>query len=112
MQMKRTYAPLAEVIGMSEEAIARARHHVRRLRELYVHVAIYVAVMGGLALVNWIFWPDFWWVVFPAVGWGIGLAAHAIAVLFEDGLFGPSWEERKTREFLDQEQRRLEGVTK
>jgi two-component system, LytTR family, sensor kinase len=48
--------------------------------------------------------PDFWWVAFPAIGWGIGLAAHAISVFFEDGLFGPDWEERKTRELLEREQ--------
>jgi hypothetical protein len=45
--------------------------------------------------------PTFWWVLFPAIGWGIGLAAHATSVLFEDSLFGPEWEARKTRELLE-----------
>jgi two-component system, LytTR family, sensor kinase len=89
---------------MNEEE--RARRHVRRLRDFYIHVAIYVIVIGGFALLNWIVSPTFWWVVFPAIGWGIGLAAHGTSVLFEDSLFGVSWEERKTRELLQRDQRR------
>lgn len=88
---------------MSEERLVRRR--VRRLRDFYIHTAIYVVVIGGFALLNWIVSPTFWWVVFPAVGWGVGLSAHAVSVLFEDSLFGASWEERKTQELLQREQR-------
>lgn len=88
---------------MTEEQISRARRRVHRLRDFYMHLAIYVVVIGGIALLNWIITPDFWWVAFPAVGWGIGLLAHAVSVLFEDSLFGSEWEERKTRELLERE---------
>jgi hypothetical protein len=81
------------------------RERVRRLREFYVHAAIYAVVIGGLAILNWIITPTFWWVAFPAVGWGIGLAAHAISVTFEDSVFGAAWEERKTRELLERDER-------
>ena len=91
---------------MTEEQLLRARRRVHRLRELYMHAAIFVVVMGGLVLLNWIITPDFWWVAFPAVAWGIGLAAHAVSVLFEDSLFGTEWEERKTRQLLEREARR------
>jgi two-component system, LytTR family, sensor kinase len=89
---------------MNEEV--RARRHVRRLRDFYIHLAMYVIVMGGIVLLNWVVSPTFWWAVFPAIGWGIGLAAHGISVLFEDSVFGASWEERKTRELLQHDQRR------
>ena len=91
---------------MNEQQMSQVRRRVHRLREFYVHVAVYVVVIGGLAIFNWIVSPTFWWVAFPAIGWGIGLAAHAISVFFEDGLFGPEWEERKTRELAEREQRR------
>lgn len=84
----------------------RARRHVRRLREFYIHFAIYVVVIGGIALLNWVISPTFWWVVFPAIGWGIGLAAHGTSVFFEDSVLGAAWEERKTRELLQREQQR------
>jgi hypothetical protein len=93
------------VAEMNEEQITRARGRVRRLRDFYVHVAIYVVVIGGMAVLNWIFSPTFWWVVFPAVAWGIGLGAHAVSVFFEDSLFGVDWQERKTRELLERERR-------
>jgi hypothetical protein len=83
--------------------LAAARGRVRRLRDLYMHAAIYAVVMGGLALFNWVVSPAFWWVAFPAIAWGVGLAAHAISVLFEDSLFNARWEERKTRELLERQ---------
>ena len=85
---------------MNEEQIAQARRRVRRLRDFYIHAAIYVVVIGGFAVLNWIVSPTFWWVAFPAVGWGIGLGAHAVSVLFEDTLLDAEWEDRKTRELL------------
>lgn len=88
---------------MTDEQVSRARQRVRRLRDFYMHLAIYVVVMGGLALLNWAIWPNFWWVIFPAIGWGIGLVAHGVSVFFEDSLFGREWEERKTRELIERE---------
>jgi two-component system LytT family sensor kinase len=90
---------------MTEQHVQQARRRVRRLREFYVHAAIFVVVIGGLAGLNWIVSPTFWWVVFPAIGWGIGLAAHAVSVFFEDSILGSAWEERKTRELIEREQR-------
>lgn len=90
---------------MNEEQIAHARRRVRRLRDFYMHIAIYVVVIGGIAILNWIISPTFWWVAFPAVGWGIGLAAHAVSVFLEDSLFGAAWEDRKTRELLQRNER-------
>ena len=41
------------------------------------------------------------------IGWGIGLGAHALGVFgFGGGPWGREWEERKTREFMDQDRRR------
>jgi two-component system LytT family sensor kinase len=92
---------------MTAQQLRRARRRVRRLREFDVHLAIFVVAIGGIALLNWIVSPTFWWVVFPAIGWGIGLAAHAVSVFFEDSLLGSAWEERKTREIVEREQREM-----
>jgi hypothetical protein len=83
------------------EEFERAQKRVRRRRDFYVHLAVYVVIMSGLVLLNWAISPTFWWVVFPAIGWGVGLAAHGVSVLFEDNLFGPEWEARKTQELLE-----------
>lgn len=96
---------------MNEELVPRARKRVRDLRGLYVHVAIYVVFMGGLTLINWLTGTHTWWVVWPIVGWGIGLGAHAVAVLFEGTLLGPEWEERKTRELIERSSRQTGQLT-
>jgi hypothetical protein len=68
-----------------------------------MHVLVYAVVIGGIALINWFTTPNFWWVVFPMVGWGIGLGAHAVSVIFEGSVFGPEWEERRTRELMSKQ---------
>ena len=88
---------------MTAQRVQRARRRVRRLREFYVHAAVFAVVIGGLALLNWLTTPTFWWIVFPAIAWGIGLGSHAVAVIFEDSLLGAEWEDRKTREIVDHE---------
>jgi len=90
---------------MTNKELVRARHRVRQLRGFYVHLAIYVVVIAGIALINWVTSPGYWWVVWPMVGWGIGIGAHAVAVFFEGSFLGPEWEERKTRELLDTKHR-------
>ena len=86
---------------MTDPRVEQARKRVRDLRGFYVHVAIYVVVIGGIALINWVTNPSYWWVVWPMIGWGIGLGAHAVSVLFEGSFLGPEWEERKTRALLE-----------
>lgn len=90
---------------MEQDRVTRARQRVRDLRGFYVHAAIYVVVIGGIALVNWAASPGTWWVVWPMVIWGVGLGSHAVAVLFEGSFLGPEWEERKTRELLHRQER-------
>lgn len=90
---------------MTDQDMARARRRVRELRGFYMHVAIYTVVIGGIALINWLTSPGTWWVVWPMVGWGIGLGAHAVAVFFESSILGPEWEERKAREMLEKARR-------
>ena len=86
-----------------DEELARSR--VRRLRGFYIHVTTFAVVLGGIALINWLVTPTFWWVVFPAIAWGIGLAIHGLSVSLEDSLLGAEWEENKTRQLMGRDQR-------
>ena len=52
---------------------------------MYVHAAWYGAVMVVLAVWNLVWQPDYLWFVWPLVGWGLGVASHALAVF---GVFG------------------------
>ena len=85
------------VPSADDEYRARAHKRVEELRGFYVHVSIYTIVNTGLFAIDWIASPGTTWFFWPLLGWGIGLAAHAV-VTFLGGPFGSAWEERKTRE--------------
>jgi hypothetical protein len=89
----------------SEAELAQARRHVAALRGFYIHATVYCGVIGLLFVINFLTGRP-WWFVWPAIGWGIGLAFHAFGVYGKDTLFGREWEERKVREYLDQQRNR------
>lgn len=82
----------------------RARARVKELKGLYTHVVIFILVNTGLFVINLLSGGS-WWFFWPLLGWGIGLGAHAVNVLGFGGTLGRDWEERKTRELMDKEDR-------
>ena len=42
------------------------------------HLFAYVLVNAGLVAINLITSPDYWWFVWPMMGWGLGLLAHGV----------------------------------
>lgn len=54
----------------------------------FAHLANYATIIPLLFGINAFTSPDYWWALWPAMGWGVGLASHAIAVfiLGTDGL--------------------------
>jgi len=80
-----------------------AHRQVRRLSGLYQHAAVYVAINVFLLVINLMTSPQVWWCVWPALGWGAGLAAHAAAIYGRR--YTREWEERKIRALLADEGR-------
>ena len=76
---------------MNEE---QAKERIEELRGFYAHLAAYVAVNVFLLIVNLITSPEVLWFFFPLLGWGIGLAIHAVTVFWT----GNEWERRKMEE--------------
>ncbi|WP_420572689.1 2TM domain-containing protein [Kordia sp.] len=91
--------------GLDDQYI-QARKHVERLKEFYYNLLSYCLVIPFLAFINWRTSWEFQWFWFPMFGWGIGVAFHAMSVYVEDGRFGKNWEERKIREYMEQEERK------
>lgn len=81
----------------------RAKEKVGEIRGFYTHALVFALVMAGLAYVNYATTPEFYWVVFPLLGWGIGLLAHAMRTFNLFPFFGKKWEERKIREYMDKD---------
>ncbi len=79
------------------EHLARRRAGMRM--GWYVHAMVYVAVNAFLALLSGLSGHS--WAIFPALGWGLGLAVHGFAVWMALG--GGGLHQR----LLERERRRL-----
>lgn len=62
--------------GGDAELRSRAIERLERKREFWTHLAAYVLVNGGLVVIWAMTGADFFWPVFPMIGWGIGLFFH------------------------------------
>ena len=87
-------------------AVERATKRVKELRDFYVHLAIYVVVNAGLVLLDLLQGDGLQWAQWVILGWGIGLAAHAVSVFIFESRSASRWEARKLAEFLEEEERR------
>ena len=83
---------------MYDNLRSRAEERVDNKIKFYRNFAVYIIVNAMLAVINWVYTPQFWWVGFPLFFWGIGvLKDFLIAFVFDD--FGSeSYRERKIKE--------------
>ena len=52
---------------------SRAEKRVDNKIKFYKDFTVYVVVNAFLAVINWMYTPEFWWVLFPIFFWGIGI---------------------------------------
>ena len=78
-----------------------AKSRVWQLRGFYTHLSTFIVVNLFLLAVNLLTDRHSLWFYWVLLGWGIGLAAHAIQVYAGGTWFGRDWEERKIRELMD-----------
>jgi hypothetical protein len=90
-----------------ESKYLKARERVEELKKFYGNLASYVIVISGLAFIN--YWTNEWtymWFLWAAFGWGIGLFFHAMNAFNLNPFFGKTWEQRKIREFMEDEEQK------
>jgi len=63
-------------------AILLQRSGRREERSFLVHLFAYIAVNALLITVNLLYSPGYCWFLFPLIGWGVLLAAHAYVAFF------------------------------
>lgn len=89
----------------SDSAYLRARKRLDNLKDFYGSLIAYVIIIPFLAFINYRTYWDVQWFWFPAIGWGIGLSFQAFEVFGKDKYFGRSWEEKKLKEFMQEEEK-------
>jgi transcriptional regulator with XRE-family HTH domain len=98
-------SPMNETVGpgvSADEALALA--HVRKLRGFYFHAMQYVIVLTLLAVVNVLtarqYHYHYYWIVWVALGWGIGLCLHGLRVFGKIPFLDGDWERRQVEKYL------------
>jgi len=89
----------ADAASLSAEERLALRH-VRRLRDFYSQLATYAAVILMLLVINLLTVPQYLWVVWPALGWGVALVVQAASLWGPKRFLGPEWERRQLEKRL------------
>jgi hypothetical protein len=88
----------------TQESIYRkAQKKVEDIKGFYGNLTSYIVVNIGLAALNLITSPSHLWFLYPAIGWGIGVAIHGMSVFNYMPFLGNDWEEKKIRELMEKE---------
>ncbi|MEW2922463.1 2TM domain-containing protein [Muricauda sp. ANG21] len=87
---------------IEEKRYAKAREHVKAIKEFYSNLIAYCIVIPFLWWIN-LKTTDFLWAFFPTIGWGFGVLAHGMEAFGYNPLWGKRWQERKIQELMDNE---------
>ncbi|MGV3696565.1 2TM domain-containing protein [Flavobacterium sp.] len=88
------------------ERYQRAKKHVEEIRGFYANLIAYFVVNIFLMYINLRYSPQYLWFLWSAGGWGIGLLFHAMKLFNFAPFLGKDWEERKLKEFMEEEKKR------
>ena len=70
--------------------------------KFYRSFKVYIIVNAFLAIINAIFTPEFWWVLFPVFFWGIGVFVKFLnAYVFMGKYDSLEYRERKIQEEME-----------
>lgn len=95
-----------ETFSRETTAYEKAAKRVKELKEFYGNISSYCIVISFLAFLNLMTSPEHLWFLWPMLGWGIGVAFHAVSVF---GI-GKSWEEKKIKELMDEEKGKIKTL--
>lgn len=89
-----------------EERYNLAKKRVQEVKGFYGNLTAYIVVNVFLLIVNLLTSPEHLWFYWPMLGWGIGVVFHGLRVFNYMPFLGKDWEERKMKEFMEEEERR------
>ncbi len=87
---------------IEDKRYQKAKERVEKIKGFYGNLISYCIVIPFLAYLNYQS-TSFPWVLFPMIGWGLGLTAHGMEAYGRHPLWGKRWEERKMRQYMEDE---------
>ncbi|NHF59456.1 2TM domain-containing protein [Flavobacteriaceae bacterium TP-CH-4] len=91
----------------NDDKYLRAKERVAEIKKFYTSLLSYVVVISFLGALN--YYVNEWsyaWFLWAAFGWGIGLIFQGIKAFGFNPFFGKRWEDRKIREFMEEDEQR------
>lgn len=85
------------------ERYQKALKQVKEIKGFYGHLTSYVIVLSILIYINLTYSPEYLWFIWTMLGWGIGLLFHAMRVFNWVPFLNKEWEERKIKQFMEEE---------
>ena len=83
----------------------KARKRLDNLKGLYWSIISYIIVIPALLILNYkTSWGAHKWFIYPAFFWGMGILFQVYEV-YGNGKFGKSWEDRKMKEFMQEDKK-------
>jgi len=87
---------------MYDSLRSRAEERVDKKIKFYRNLQAYIIVNALLAIINALFSPEFWWVMFPVFFWGIGVLVDFLkAFVFIDNFDSDDYREHKIQEEME-----------
>lgn len=85
----------------------RAREQVKKIKEFYGNFISYCIVIPFLAFINYKTTGfGFPWVIFPILGWGLGVLFHYMEAFDRHPVLGKNWEKRKIQKYMEESKRK------
>ena len=86
---------------MSDSIRLRAKERVDAKIKFYMNFISYVIVNSVLFVINWLYTPEFWWVAFPVLFWGIGVLMNFLKAFVIMDMFDGNYREHKIQEEME-----------
>jgi hypothetical protein len=86
------------------EKYQKAKKQVEEIKGFYTHLASFIIFNLIILFINLKYTPQVLWFFWTTVGWGIGVFFHAAKVFDFFPYFTKDWEEKKIKQFMEEEQ--------
>lgn len=82
-------------INLNNRDEAEAIEYVKNLKGFHMSWLTYLVVIPGLYLINIFVTPEYMWVIWPALGWGVSILYKGLKLFGIFGVFDAEWEQNQ-----------------
>lgn len=95
-----------ETMTNEEQRYYHAKKRVESIKGFYGNLTSYIVLNIFFFVLNILTSPKHLWFYWPLLGWGIGVIFHGMKVFNYSPFLGKNWEERKLKEYLEEEKKK------